>query len=96
MPKTTKFDVADYLDNPEIIQDYLNEALATKDEKYIAKAIGTVARAKGMTDIAAATGLGRESLYKSLGGETKPEFGTVQKVLDAMDFELEVKPKAAA
>ena len=47
-----------YLDNPEIIQEYLNEALATKDEKYIAKAIGTVARAKGMTDIAEATGLG--------------------------------------
>lgn len=93
--KIAKFDVAEYLDSPEIIAAYLTEAFETDDPKFIANAIGDVARAKGMTAIAEETGLSRASLYASFDGETKTEFNTVRKVLDALDVKLVVAPKAA-
>ena len=59
----------------------------------IAVALGDVARAKGMTKIAEKAGLGRESLYKSLSSEGNPRFSTVLKVVDALGFQLSIKPK---
>ena len=76
MIKTSKFDAAKYLKSPQAMADYLSEALATDDFEFICDALDTIARAKGMTEVAKATGLSRESLYKSLSGTTRPEFET--------------------
>jgi probable addiction module antidote protein len=96
MAKASKFDAAEYLDNPEAIASYLSEAFETGDDQFIAQALGTVARAKGMAGVAKDTGLSRESLYRSLSSEGKPELGTAMKVLDAFDMQIVVKPKVAA
>jgi probable addiction module antidote protein len=93
MAKASKFDAADYLKTPKEIADYLSEAFETGDEKFIAEALGTVARAKGMAGIANETGLSREGLYRSLSGQGRPELATAMKVLDAFDMQLVVKPK---
>ena len=95
MAKTRAFDAAEYLDSPEMIAEYLTEALETDDAAFIAKAIGTVARAKGMGTVAEQTGLSRENLYRSLSGDTKPEFETIRKVLGALGVQLVAKPRAA-
>jgi probable addiction module antidote protein len=78
-----------------MIAEYLTEALETDDAAFIAKAIGTVARAKGMGTVAEQTGLSRENLYRSLNGDTKPEFETIRKVLGALGVQLVAKPRAA-
>jgi probable addiction module antidote protein len=93
MAKATKFDAADYLNSPQVIADYLSEAFETGDESFIAEALGTVARAKGMSAIADETGLSREGLYRSLSSEGRPELATAMKVLDAFDVRLVVRPK---
>jgi probable addiction module antidote protein len=90
--KISKFDPADYLDSDEAIAEYLTEALEDDDPAFIADALGVIARAKGMTDIAASTGLGRESLYKSLSSGGNPAFGTVLKVVRALGMRLEARP----
>lgn len=95
MAKASKFDAADYLDSPQAIADYLSEAFDTGDDRFIAQALGTVARAKGMADVARNTGLSRESLYRSLSSEGRPELGTAMKVLDSFDMQVVVKPRAA-
>ena len=77
---------------PEQIAAYLTEALETGDSAFICTALDTVARAKGMSRVAKATGLGRESLYKSLGGTTKPEFDTIQKVVNSFGVKLVAQP----
>ena len=92
MVKISKFDAADYLKTPEAIAVYLTEALATDDAAYICSALDTVARAKGMTNVARETGLSRESLYKSLSGSTKPEFETVRKVINSFGVRLIAEP----
>jgi probable addiction module antidote protein len=96
MIKTAPFRVEDYLDTSEAIAAYLSEALATEDAKYIARAIGTVARStQGMTVIARETGLSREGLYKSLGTDGNPELATVIKVLRAFGVQLAaITPRA--
>jgi probable addiction module antidote protein len=91
--KASKFDAADYLKSPDAIAAYLSEAFETGNDKFIAEALGTVARAKGMTGIASETGLSREGLYRSLSSEGRPELATTMKVLDAFDMQLVVKPK---
>jgi len=96
MAKATPFDAADYLDSKEAIADYLSEAFETGDDELINTALGTVARARGMTAVANETGLNRENLYKALSAGGRPEFSTVMKVLDALDIQLVAKPKAAA
>ncbi|MBB1092095.1 putative addiction module antidote protein [Rhodopseudomonas palustris] len=95
MVRTTPFDAADYLDSPEMIAEYLTEAFESEDPALITKAIGTVARAKGMSIVAEDTGLSRENLYRALGGDTKPEFATVLKVLHALGISLVAQPRAA-
>jgi probable addiction module antidote protein len=92
MVKITEFDPSKYLDSPEAIAQYLTEAMETNDPDFIADAIGVVAKAHGMAAIAAEAGLGRESLYKSLGGGAKAEFATILKVIKAMGLQIQVSP----
>ena len=87
---TTPWDPARYLDSDEAVAAYLDAALEEDDPALLAAALGDVARAKGMTDIARETGLGRESLYKALSSEGNPEFGTVQKVVRSLGLRLRV------
>ena len=95
MAKATKFHAVDYLDNPDIIAEYLSEAFLTGNEKLAADALGNVARAKGMSAVAKDTGLSREHLYKSLSRQGRPELSTAMKVLNSLDMELVVRPRAA-
>ena len=74
--KTKKYDVADYLDSDDMIAVYLDAAFESGDTSRIAEALGDVARARGMTKVAKATGLAREQLYKTLSAEGKPELST--------------------
>lgn len=89
MAKTRPFDAAEYLDSPEAIAAYLSEAFETNDPSYITEALGTVARARGMSAIAKEAGLSREHLYKALSSEGRPEFGTVMKVLASLGVHLQ-------
>ncbi len=92
MGKTTEFDAAHYLDNDEVIAQYLNLALASGDTDLLLSAIADVAKAKGMAQIAQDTGLGRESLYKALSAGAKPRFDTVLKVLKALGVQMQAHP----
>jgi probable addiction module antidote protein len=92
MAKTTRFDVAEYLDTPEKQAEYISAALETGDAAFVRDAVGVVARARGMSDIARAAGLNRESLYKALGEAGNPEFGTMLGVLKALGLELAARP----
>jgi probable addiction module antidote protein len=95
MAKAKPFDAAEYLDSPEMIAAYINEALESEDASAIAVAIGTVARARGMSAVAEKAGLSRENLYRALGGEAKPEFGTVIKVLHTLGIDLVAQPQGS-
>ena len=88
--KTHPWDITRYLDSDEAIAAYLEAALEEEDPALLAAALGDVARAKGMTQIARETGLGRESLYKALSSHGNPEFATVQKVLRSLGLKLRV------
>ena len=84
--KTTRYDVAEYLRTPEEMAAYLEACFeeADGDAAFVAKALGNIARAKGMTEVARDAGLSRESLYKALSGERTPGFDTILKVINAM------------
>jgi probable addiction module antidote protein len=86
--KTRVWDAADHLESVEVMAAYLEAALEEGDPALFAAALGDVAWAKGMSKIASATGLGRESLYKSLSPDGNPEFATVLKVLDSIGVKL--------
>lgn len=86
--KTTVFDAANYLDDAEAIAIYLEDAFATEDSAYITHALGTIARAKGMTEVSRKSGLSRESLYKALSAQGNPEFATILKVMSALDLKI--------
>ena len=92
---TTKFDIGDYLDNNEMIAEYLNTVLEEGNDSDIIVAIGTIAKAIGMTKIAEQTGLSRPSLYKALSEGAKPQFATIMKVLKAVGGQLHVNPTTA-
>ena len=92
--KTSKFDIADYLDNKEMIAEYLNTVLAEGDESDIIAAIGYVAKAIGMTKIAQETGMSRPSLYKALSEGAKPQFETIMKVLRAVGGQVQISAKS--
>ncbi|NMF83161.1 addiction module antidote protein [Nodosilinea sp. P-1105] len=93
--QTYPWDASDHLDTTEDIIAYLEAALEENDPSLVTAALGDIARSKGMTQIAQATGLGRESLYKALSMEGNPEFVTVLKVLRALGLRLQVVPVAA-
>ena len=84
----TDFDIADYLDSKKAISEYLTQVLADGDTDELLRALGHIARTKGMTEIAKKTGLGRESLYKAFRPNAKPRFDTVMKVIDALKIQL--------
>lgn len=87
---TTKFDVSEHLRTPQEMAAYLEVCLeeANGDATVIAKALGDIARAKGMTQVARDAGLSRESLYKALSGDRSPGFDTVLKVVQALGLRL--------
>jgi probable addiction module antidote protein len=88
--KTSKYDVAEHLRTPEEMAAYLEACMeeANGDAAFIAKALGDIARAKGMTQVARDAGLSRESLYKALSGERTPGFDTILKVVGALGLKL--------
>jgi probable addiction module antidote protein len=92
---TTRYDVAEHLRTEEEMQAYIEAAFeeAGDDAAFIARALGDVARARGMTQVARDAGLSRESLYKALSGERSPDFSTMLKVIRALGMKLH--PEAA-
>jgi probable addiction module antidote protein len=91
---TTPYDVAEHLRTPNEMAAYLEACIeeANGDAAFIAKALGDIARAKGMTQVAKDSGLTRESLYKSLSGERSPGFDTILKVIAALGLSLHAEP----
>ena len=89
--KLKAFDAADYLSSEEDMQAYLQVALEDGDPKLLAAALGDIATARGMAQLAADTGLSRESLYKSLSGERAPSSETLFKVMKSLGFKLSVQ-----
>ena len=90
---TSRYDVAEHLRTPEEMAAYFEACLegADGDAAFIAKALGDIARAKGMAQVARDAGLSRESLYKALSGERSPDFETILKVVGALGLELHAK-----
>lgn len=86
--QTRPWDIVESLDSDERIAAYLEAALEENDAALVAAALGDIARAKGMSEIARRTGLGRESLYKALSAEGNPEFSTILKVIRALGLRL--------
>jgi probable addiction module antidote protein len=92
---TTPWDPADHLKSDEDMAAYLEAALEEGDPALVAAALGDIARAKGMTQVARDAGLGRESLYKALSPAGNPEFATIVKVVSALGLQLHASPLAA-
>ncbi len=86
------FDVADYLDNDEVIAEYLSAAVEDPNPDVFLAALGDVAKARGMAQIAKEAGLGRESLYKALNSGAHPRYETVSAVLRALGVKFAVVP----
>jgi len=89
--KTRTWDAVEYLESDEDMAAYLEAALEEDDPALFAAALGDIARAKGMTQIAREAGLGRESLYKALSADGNPEFATVLKVVRSLGLKLHAK-----
>jgi probable addiction module antidote protein len=87
---TSRYDVAEHLRTPEEMAAYLEACLeeAEGDAAFIAKALGDIARARGMSQVARDAGVSRESLYKALSGERTPGFDTILKVIAALGLKL--------
>lgn len=101
MTKRTKvgdlvdFDAAPYLDSEEAVAAYLTDVLEAGDPALLAAALGDIARARGMTEIARASGIAREALYKALRADAQPRFDTISKVCAALGVRLVVQPMDA-
>lgn len=95
---TTRYDVAEHLRTPEEMAAYLEASLeeAGDDDAFVAKALGDIARAKGMSQVARDAGLSRESLYKALSGDRSPEFRTILKVIAALGLTLHAEAAETA
>ena len=90
--ETTRWDAADYLDDAEVIAAYLEAAIEDGDPRLIAVALGSIARSKGMTEIAKKTGITREGLYKALSAEGDPRLTTFLGVIKSLGLRISVKP----
>jgi probable addiction module antidote protein len=94
MPLETKpWDASEYLDSEEAVAAYLDAAFEDGDPRLIATALGDVARARGMSEIAVKAGLSRESLYRALSKDGNPELATVLKVVRALGMRISIDPK---
>ena len=93
--RTSRYDVAEHLRTPEEMAAYLEACIeeANGDAAFIAKALGNIARAKGMAQVARDAGLSRESLYKALSGDRSPGFDTILKVVEALGLKLHAEVK---
>ena len=91
--KTRRWDASDYLKSEKDMVAYLEAALELGDPAMFTAALGDIARAKGMSEVARKTGLGRESLYKALSPDGNPEFATVLKVVQSLGFKLRAAAK---
>lgn len=89
MSNLTTFDVSQYLDSKEMIAEYLSQVLADGNTSELLIAMGNIAKAKGMSQIAKDTGLGRESLYKTFAPNSKPRFETIMRVLNSFGVKLQ-------
>jgi probable addiction module antidote protein len=89
--RTRPYDTSEYLESEEDMALYLEAALEDGDPRVVSAALGDIARAHGMTQIAKATGLSRESLYKALSPEGNPELGTVLKVVHSLGLKLQAR-----
>ena len=94
MVKVTEFDASNYLDDEEVIVEYLAASLEDENPDAFLAAIANVAKARGMTSVAEKTGLGRESLYKALKPGAKPRYDTVMKVVRSLKLRLSVESEA--
>jgi probable addiction module antidote protein len=90
MVKISEFDASEFLDNEELIAEYLTAALEDENPDVFLAAVGNVAKARGMSAIAEQTGLGRESLYKAMAPGAKPRYDTVLKVLLSLGVKVTV------
>ena len=90
------FDMAEHLDSDEAIAQYLSIVLEENDPAELAHALGTIARARGMTEVARASGLTREALYKALRPTSQPRFDTIMKVINSLGLKIRVQPAAHA
>lgn len=88
----TDFDATEYLDSEQAIAEYLTVVLEENDATLLAAALGDIARARGMTDIAKASGLSREALYKALRPDAQPRFDTISRVCTALGVKLVAQP----
>ena len=91
--KTRRWDAAEHLTSEDEMAAYLEAALEDGDPALVTAVLGDIARAKGMSEIARKTGLGRESLYKALSPEGNPEFATVLKVVHSLGLKLHATAK---
>ena len=94
MKSTTPFDPAQYLDDDVAIAAYLSDMMEDGDPGLLASALGDIARARGMAQIAADSGLGREALYKALRAGAQPRFDTIARVCSALGVKLVARPIA--
>jgi probable addiction module antidote protein len=88
----TALDLSEFLESEAVISDYLSEIVEENDPNLLIKAIGHIAKARGMSKIAKDSGLGRESLYKALSEDSHPRFDTILKVLNAMNIKISFAP----
>ena len=91
-----EFDMAEHLGSDQAIAEYLSIVLEENDPAEFAHALGTIARAKGMTEVARASGLTREALYKALRPTSQPRFDTIIKVVHALGLQISVQPTSHA
>ena len=92
MSDFSKFDASEFLDSEEVIAEFLSAALEDGNPDLFVAALGDVAKARGISSIAEASGLGRESLYKSLKSGSKLRFETVNNILSGLGVRLTVEP----
>src|SRR5437763_15499544 len=92
MVKTEPFDAARYLTSPGAQAELLNDALASGDAGYVARSLGVIARARGMTEVAREAGVTREALYKALSPDGDPRLSTLLGVVKALGIKLAVQP----
>jgi probable addiction module antidote protein len=88
--KLKAFDITSHLDSEEAMAEYLSQVLEDGDNDELIRALGHIAKAKGMATVAKDSGLGRESLYKALSAGSKPRFDTISKVINALGLKISV------